>query len=67
MSTLMQNYNAYMSLDLSQYIGQWIAIFENAVIAHGKNAKEVYQKAMEITNGKKIMLTKVPSAQLEIL
>jgi hypothetical protein len=66
--SLTQNYETYLGLDLSSYLGQWIAIFEKKVIAYGENPKAVYAKAMEISKNKRVMLTKVkPSNIVEIL
>jgi DNA repair protein RadC len=59
--SLTKNYETYLKLDLSGYIGQWVAIFNNKVISHGTDPKEVYKEAMKISNNQIIMLTKIPS------
>lgn len=66
MGTL-QNYAAYMSLDLSAFAGLWIAIFNGVVIARGPDPKKVYSEAIRISKNKKVMLTKIPSDIIEIL
>jgi len=64
----LQNYNAYMTLDLSAFEGLWIAIFNGNVVAHGPDPKKVYTEAMELSNNKKVMLTKIPKrGVIEIL
>jgi hypothetical protein len=66
--SLNQNYEAYLGLDLSTYLGQWIAIFNKKVIAHGTDPKDVYAQAMKLSNNNRIMLTKItPSNVVEIL
>lgn len=59
-----QNYNAYLNLDLSKYIGQWIAILKNDVIAYGTDPKEVYKKATTVSNNQLFMFIKVPRANI---
>lgn len=39
-----QEYNAFMKLDLTPYIGEWIAIYNRKVVAHGKNFKRVFER-----------------------
>jgi hypothetical protein len=60
LTSIMKNYDAYMSLDLSSFEGMWIAIFNGNVIAHGPSPKDVYSKAIQISKNKRIMLTKIP-------
>ena len=64
-TTLMQNYETYMKLNLSDYVNQWIAIFENKVITHGRDPKKVFDDAEKITHGKRFLLTRVASASEE--
>ena len=61
---LSQNYDAYLSMDLSGYVGMWIAIFEKKIIASGSNPKEVYQKAMELSQNRRVMIARVPPSGL---
>ncbi len=60
------NYSFFMESDLSQYIGEWIAICENKIIAHSKNLKEVVSKAKEISGEKRFLLARVPSEETMI-
>ena len=60
------NYQYFMHVDISKYIGEWIAIYEDKVIAHGKDLKEVAVRAREISGGKKFLLAKVPSEETMI-
>jgi hypothetical protein len=55
-----------MEADISQFIGQWIAICENKVISHGRVLKEVVGQAKKISQGKKFLLARVPSKEAMI-
>ena len=39
MPNLESNYEYYLSADLSHYIGEWVAIYENKIISHGSDVK----------------------------
>jgi len=60
------NYEIYLKSDLSKYIGKWVAISDNGVVAFGDNAKVVYLEAQARYPGKKIMLVKVPEKEAMI-
>ena len=60
------NYQYFMQADISKYIGEWIAISENKVIANGKNLKEVTKKAKDISGERKFLLARVPSEETMI-
>ena len=32
--------------ELERYKGEWVAVFKDRVVAHGKDAKKVYQQAL---------------------
>ncbi len=53
-------YTYYINADLSKYIGHWIAIVDDKIVAHGKNVKEVYNDAKKAYPNKKPLLAKVP-------
>jgi hypothetical protein len=61
--SLEQNYEVYLNTNLNQYLGEWVAICNNKVVSHGKNAKKVFEEAQEKNPGKKPLLTKVPSKE----
>ena len=67
MKTIQQsNYQYFMETDISKYIGEWLAIFNDKIISHGKNLKEVSSKANKIAGGNKFLLAKVPSEETMI-
>ena len=59
-------YNYFMEADVSKYIGEWIAVSEDKILAHGKNLKEVVDKANSVSNGKKFLIARVPSEETMI-
>ncbi len=59
-------YNYYMGADVSHYIGEWIAVSENGILAHGKNLKEVVEKANSVSSGRKFIIARVPSEETMI-
>jgi len=60
------NYQYFMELDISSFVGQWIAICEDKIIANGKNLKEVAERAKKNSLGKKFLLARVPSQETMI-
>ena len=60
-------YATYMGLDLGPYTGQWIAIVGKEVVAHGKDAKKIYDEAKKVADGKPIFVTVVPEKGAMIL
>ena len=61
------NYNFFIKTDTSKYKGEWIAIAENKIIAHGKDAEKVYKSAQKKSHSKKISLAKAPDEQMLVL
>ncbi|MBS3088396.1 hypothetical protein J4402_01305 [Candidatus Pacearchaeota archaeon] len=60
------NYDYFMEADISGFIGEWIAVCENKIIAHGRNLKEVVEHAKKVSQGKKFLLARVPSKEAMI-
>lgn len=60
---LKQNYEFYLQTDLGKYTGEWVAICEKKVVAHGKSAKKVFDEAKKTYPKKRPLLTKVPSKE----
>lgn len=61
------NYNFFIKTDTSAYKGEWLAISGEKIIAHGKDAEEVYKNALKITSAKNISLAKAPDEQMLVL
>ena len=60
------NYDFYATANLSQYSGEWVAILNKKVVAHGKNLKEVLKKAKESFPQAAPFIAKVPSKEILI-
>lgn len=61
------NYDYFVKADTSKYSGEWIALADRKVIAHGKDAQEVYRQAQKNSKGKDISLAKTPNQQMLVL
>lgn len=61
------NYDFYIKTDTSNYKGEWIAIAKKRIIAHGKDAEDVYKKAAQKFKNNEISLAKIPEEQTLIL
>lgn len=54
-----KNYTFFMSTDLSNYVGKWIAIENNKIIAEANDPKTVIDKARQISKNRPF-IAKVP-------
>lgn len=63
----LSNYDYFIKLDTSPYKGEWIAIAKGKVVAHGKDAEEVYKKAVQKAGKAIISLSKTPNEQMLVL
>lgn len=61
------NYDFYIQTDTSNYKGEWIAIAQKRIVAHGKDAQVVYKKATQKYKNNDISLAKIPEEQTLIL
>lgn len=61
------NYDFFVKTDTSKYQGEWLAIVDKKIIAHGKRADVVYKAASKKTKSKHISLAKAPNAQMLVL
>ena len=59
-TTLSRNYEFYANADLSEYAGEWIAILNERVIAHGNNVKELIKKTKERDPDAAPFIAKIP-------
>lgn len=51
--------------DKEQYRGQWVAILDSEVIAHGKSIGKVYAEATKISKGKTPLFVEIPDKNKE--
>lgn len=61
------NYDFYIKANTAPYKGEWIAIAQKKIIAHGKDAQKVYKEANKKFKNEEISLAKVPEEQTLIL
>ncbi len=66
MASLESNYEQYLRIDISHYTGEWVAVSEGKIIAHGKDVRAVAKEAIIICGNKKFLLSKVPSEETMI-
>lgn len=62
-----REYEFFMRSDLSNYVGNWVAIVDDEVVASGKNVKEIYEKVKREHPEKKPLLTRIPDKETMIL
>lgn len=63
----LSNYDYFLKVDTSPYKGEWVAIAQSKVVAHGKDAQTVYKEAKRKARTKEVSLAKVPSEQVLVL
>ena len=61
-----ENYQFFMKTDINPYIGQWIAICKQKIVAHGKDVKKVFKEAKEKCPRERPLLTRVPDKETMI-
>ena len=62
-----QDYAYYLNANMKPYIGEWVAIVDKKVVAHGKDAKKVYDDAVKKTGGKRPLIARIPDKETMIL
>ena len=60
------NYQFFMKEDMNNFIGEWVAICDNKVIAHGENVKEVFSKTKKKCSNKIPLITKISDKKTRI-
>jgi hypothetical protein len=62
----MDNYQFFLRADLGKYIGQWVAICNQRIVSHGKDAKAVFEDAKKRCPQQRPLLTRVPDKETMI-
>ena len=63
-----KNYEWYVNAKFSDEVkGKYVAIVNEKVVCHGNNAKDVYERAENISGGEDILLAKIPKDELLVL
>ena len=63
----MDNYDFFISQDFSKFVGEWVALNNKKIIAHGKDFKKVYFEAKKKLKGKRPFISKIRSSAKTIL
>jgi len=61
-----KNYQFFMKTNVDSYIGQWVAVCNEKIVAHGKDAKKVFYEAKEKCPQERPLLTRVPDKETMI-
>ncbi len=56
-----------ISNELGNYLGKWIAVVDNEIVASGDNAKEVYDKAKVKYPEREPFIMKIPEESIMLL
>lgn len=62
-----KNYEFFLKADTLKYKGEWIAIAGKKIVAHGKDAEQVYHSAVKKVPSQQISLAKSPEEQMLVL
>ncbi|RLG14261.1 MAG: succinyl-CoA synthetase subunit alpha [Candidatus Nanohalarchaeota archaeon] len=62
-----KEFNWFVDADLRKYKGEYVAIIDEKVVAHGDNAKDVWEDAKRKYPDKSPSLAKIPKDDILIL
>ena len=60
------NYQFFMKENMDKFIGEWVAICDKKVIAHGENVKEVFSQTKKKCPNKIPLITKISDKKTRI-
>lgn len=63
---LIQNYSFFEKAELSSFIGEWVAICNQEIVAHGKRLKDVLKEAKQKDPHVKPLIIRVPEKETMI-
>lgn len=63
---LIQNYSFFEKAELSSFIGEWIAICNQKIVAHGRILKDVLKEAKQKYPYLKPLIVRVPEKETMI-
>ena len=61
-----KNYEFFMKTNIDKYVGEWIAVCSQKIVAHGKDVKQVFKEAKEKCPQDRPLLTKVADKETMI-
>ena len=53
-------YEFFIKTPLEKYIGEWVAICDQKIVAHNQDVEKVYAEAIKICPGKRPFFARVP-------
>ena len=56
-----------MKVDLSPYIGEWVAICDDRIVSHRSTFKKAFEEAKRLCPETRPLLSKVPTGAVMIL
>jgi dihydroxyacetone kinase-like predicted kinase len=60
MNNINKNFDFFLEKDFSEYDqGDWVAIYNNKIVSHGKKLEKVVKEAKKHSSMKNILITKV--------
>jgi hypothetical protein len=62
-----KNQDIFMEMDLTPYIGKWVAICDDKVVTSSPTFKETFKEAKRLCPGKRPLVAMVPSNENLIL
>jgi hypothetical protein len=60
-------YEYFMKLDTTQYIGEYVAICDKKIVSHSKSFKEAYNEAKKVCRHARPFVAMVPPNQTMLL
>lgn len=61
-----KNYQFFMKANVNHYIGEWVAICNQKIVAHGKEIKAVFNEAKQKCPKERSLITRVPDKETMI-
>lgn len=55
-----ENYDFFLKADTSKYKGEWIAIADRKIVAHGERADRVLKEAKKKVKDSEVSIAKIP-------
>jgi hypothetical protein len=67
MQNLVSNFESLSEDNLLEFAGQWIAILDSKIVAHGKSFSEIYKLVKEHYPKERPLISKLPEANPVVL
>jgi len=62
-----ENFKAFMELDESKYLNEYVVIVKGKVVAHGENAKELLSHVRNLHPKEIPLIAKIPPEEVLVL